>query len=47
VYGASDLQRGFSLVQTPLLHPKTTVVKGVKGDEAKSLIDEFFKKIRD
>lgn len=47
VYGASDLQRGFSLVQSPLLHPKTTVAKGLKGDEAKALIDEFFKKIRD
>ena len=47
VFGASDLQRGFSLVQTPLLHPKTEVVKGIKGDEAKSLIDQFFKKIRD
>lgn len=46
VYGASDIQRGYSLVSTPLLHPKTTVVKGVKAPEAKTLIDEFFKKIR-
>ena len=44
VYGASDIQRGFSLVSTPLLHPKTTVVKGIKAQEAKALIDDFFKK---
>lgn len=46
VYGASDVQRGYSLVGTPLLHPKTEVVKGVKAAEAKVLIDTFFKKIR-
>lgn len=46
VYGASDLQRGYSLVQTPLLHPKTEVQKGVKAVEAKELIDQFFKNIR-
>jgi tRNA(adenine34) deaminase len=47
VYGASDIQRGFSLVSTPLLHPKTDVVKGVNALEAKEIINEFFKKIRD
>jgi tRNA(adenine34) deaminase len=46
VFGASDIQRGYTLVETPLLHPKTKVVKGIKGEEAKVLIDEFFKKLR-
>lgn len=46
VYGASDLQRGYSLVSSPLLHPKTEIKKGVKADEAKTLIDTFFKGIR-
>lgn len=46
VFGAKDIQRGYSLVDTPLLHPKTQVVKGIKGDEAKILIDEFFRRIR-
>lgn len=46
VFGASDIQRGYSLVSTPLLHPKTTVIKGVKADEAKTLIDDFFKRLR-
>jgi tRNA(adenine34) deaminase len=52
VYGASDIQRGYTLVQSPLLHPKTEVVKGVKGEEKgdqkgevelRQLIDTFFK----
>jgi tRNA(adenine34) deaminase len=47
VYGASDIQRGFSLVTSPLLHPKTEVVKGIKDAEAKALIDQFFKRIRE
>src|SRR5574339_1151676 len=36
VYGASDIQRGYSLVQSPLLHPKTTVIRGIKDDESKA-----------
>lgn len=46
VFGASDIQRGFTLVGAPLLHPKTEVVKGIKAEESKKLIDEFFKEIR-
>jgi tRNA(adenine34) deaminase len=46
VYGASDIQRGFSLIGTPILHGKTEVVKGVKADESKALIDQFFKTLR-
>jgi tRNA(adenine34) deaminase len=46
VFGASDVQRGYSLVSSPLLHPKTEVVRGVKADECKVLIDQFFKNLR-
>ena len=46
VYGASDVQRGYSLIQNPLLHPRTEVVKGLLGDEAKLLLDRFFKGLR-
>lgn len=46
VFGAADLQRGYSLVNAPLLHPKTEVVKGVKADEAKKLMDKFFQRLR-
>jgi tRNA(adenine34) deaminase len=47
VFGASDLQRGYSLLKSPVLHPKTEMVKGVKGEESKELIDQFFKRIRE
>ena len=47
VYGASDVQRGYTLVQSPLLHPRTKVEKGVKAAEAKELIDRFFRRIRE
>lgn len=46
VYGASDVQRGYSLVREPLLHPKTEVVKGVEAAAAKELIDAFFTRLR-
>ncbi len=46
VYGASDIQRGYTLVKTPLLHPRTEVVKGIKAAEAGNIIDTFFRKIR-
>lgn len=47
VFGASDVQRGYSLVSHPLLHPKTEIVKGVKADECKQLLDNFFRRIRE
>lgn len=47
VYGASDIQRGYTLVGKPLLHPKTIVANGVKADEAKLLINQFFKRLRE
>ena len=46
VYGASDELRGFSLVSTPLLHPKTKIEKGVKAAESKMLLEKFFERIR-
>jgi tRNA(adenine34) deaminase len=46
VFGASDVQRGYSLISSPLLHAKTEVVRGVKADECKKMVDTFFKSIR-
>lgn len=46
VFGASDIQRGYSLVSSPLLHPKTEVVRGIKSEECKKVVDEFFRRIR-
>jgi tRNA(adenine34) deaminase len=47
VFGASDVQRGYSLVSSPLLHPKTEVVHGLNADDAKALINTFFQQLRD
>jgi tRNA(adenine34) deaminase len=47
VFGASDIQRGYRLLGKPVLHPKTLVQHGVKEEEAKQLIDIFFKGLRD
>ena len=47
VFAAADLQRGFHLVKTPILHPKTEIVQGIKADEAKKLIDRFFSRLRE
>lgn len=47
VYGASDVQRGYTLLEKPILHPKTQVHKGIKADEARILIDAFFRTLRD
>jgi len=46
IYGANDDQRGFSLIKTPLLHPRTVVVRGINGQESKELLSQFFKRLR-
>ena len=46
VYGASDKQRGYSLISSPLLHPKAEVLKGVLSDECSALLQSFFARIR-
>jgi tRNA(adenine34) deaminase len=46
VYGASDLKKGFSLLATPVLHPKTKVSSGLMAVECKTLLDQFFLKLR-
>ena len=46
VYGASDDKRGFTKFGTGILHPKTTVSKGILEDECALLISNFFKRKR-
>ena len=46
VFGASDIQRGYSLISDPLLHPRTEIVRGVMVEECEQLIRDFFRKIR-
>lgn len=46
VYGASDDKKGFSKITEPLLHPKTTVIKGILADDCSKLLKDFFQKKR-
>ncbi len=45
-YATSDPLRGFMQVSPKLLHPKTKVTAGLMAQEAKQLIDDFFKNLR-
>ena len=45
VFGASDVQRGFTKMGTQL-HPKTIVASGVLEEECANLMKEFFRKKR-
>ena len=46
VYGASDEKRGFERLGRSMLHPKTEVTAGVRGEECGKLVKEFFRKKR-
>lgn len=46
VFAASDAKKGFSLIDNPLLHPKTIIEKGVLKNESQQLLQDFFRKRR-
>ena len=46
LYGASDPKKGYSLINTTLLHPKTEVIQGVLAKESQELLEAFFKGLR-
>jgi tRNA(adenine34) deaminase len=46
VYGASEPKVGFTLHQEPIVHPKTTVLKGVLADDCSAIMTAFFEKRR-
>jgi tRNA(adenine34) deaminase len=46
VFGALDEKRGYSLLETNVLHPKTKVVSGVFQNEAAQLMKDFFARKR-
>lgn len=46
VYGAPDEKRGFERLGRTILHPKTEVTAGVRGEECLALVKEFFKRKR-
>ncbi len=47
VYAADDLKRGYSLHQSPVLHPRTVVKKGILGKECGLLVERFFREMRE
>ena len=42
VYGATDDKKGFTKINQMVLHPKTTVVKGVLELECSTILKDFF-----
>lgn len=42
VFGASDLKKGFTLLEKNILHPKTSIVKGVLAQDCEKLLKDFF-----
>ncbi len=46
VFGASDESRGFERLEPSVMHPKTEIVKGLKSQESKALLQQFFNQIR-
>ena len=46
IWAADDLERGFRTYNDRILHPKTVVSAGPRAEEARELLQRFFKKIR-
>ncbi|MCF8423073.1 MAG: nucleoside deaminase [Bacteroidia bacterium] len=46
IYGASDEKKGFSKINQTILHPKTTVIKGVLENECSKILKDFFQSKR-
>ncbi len=42
VYGAKDDKRGYTTLGASMLHPKTTVVSGVKAEVCGGMVTKFF-----
>lgn len=43
VYGADDIKAGYNLSGSQVLHPSTTVEKGVLGEASAALLRDFFR----
>lgn len=46
VFGASDEKKGYTTNTSGVLHPKTTITRGILADECATIIKDFFKKKR-
>ena len=46
IFGAYDKKKGFTLIQQPIIHPKTELIGGILQAESEKLLKAFFKKLR-
>lgn len=46
VYGADDPKKGYSTLNSSVLHPKTNVIKGILGQDCAGLMQQFFQRKR-
>ena len=46
VYGAADIERGYSKISKKILHPGTKVISGILEKECSKILKDFFKKKR-
>jgi tRNA(adenine34) deaminase len=46
VYGATDEKKGYTMFSPNILHPKTTIIKGILAEESTALLKEFFRQRR-
>ncbi len=46
VFGAYDLKRGYSRIESHVTHPKTKIIGGVMEEECNKLLVSFFEKKR-
>ena len=47
VYGTKDEKRGYSILNSKIVHPKTKIVSGILQQECAELMKEFFKRKRE
>lgn len=47
VYAADDPKRGYTRLYSPVLHPRTEIQKGILGQECGTLVERFFKEMRE
>ncbi len=46
VFGATDEKRGFTLLESKILHPKTELITGILQHECSAILKKFFQKKR-
>ena len=46
VYAAQDPKKGYTLLNAPILHPKTQITSGILKEECAALIRQFFQQKR-